>query len=796
MSDSAGSRWIGRPIRRREDRRLLTGRARYLDDLQPPGCAHVVFVRSDHAHARVLAVDAAAATAAPGVLAVVDGAALAPHARPFPNRVAGLRPVPYRPLATDRVRFAGEPVAAVVATSRAAAADAAAQVVVRYEPLPVVTDVDAARRPGAPRLYDEWPDNVLVTRRVAFGDVDGAFAAADVVIDETFTSQRQAPLPLEGRGTLAVPDGDALTVWSSTQVPHILRSVLAEVLDVAEPQLRVIAPDVGGGFGAKYQIFREEAAVACLARMLGRPVKWSERLGEHLASAVHAREQRVRLELAARADGTVTAMRATVVGDVGTAAAVPPSWGAPMVVATTCALGLRVEHFAYTLDCVVTNKCPGGAYRGFGNPVRVFAVERSLDLLAARLGLDPAEVRRRNLVGKADLPYRSVTGARIESATLPEAMDRALEMVDYGRFRERQAAARRHGRHLGVGIASFAEGTAPSFQALGGLFGAYDSCTLRVTPDGRIVAQMGVPAQGQGLETTIAQVVAEALGVDPTAVTVRYGDTDAVPVGLGAWGSRGCLVAAGAGTEAARVVRDKMLAIAAHLLEAHPDDLRVADGRAVVKGAESRAVGFREIAAAAYGGRARLPAGLAPGLEATAFFEPEAIDAAPDRHGRAMRYATVANAAHVAVVEVLVDTGEVKLLDYVVVHDCGTIVNPLIVDGQIRGGVAQGIAGALYEHLIYDESGQLLSGSLLDYHVPRADEIPDIRVEHLVSPDPRTPWGIKGVGEGGTIGAPAAIANAVADALAPFGVRVVRTPLTPPEVRRLLAAAGGPAAAR
>jgi aerobic carbon-monoxide dehydrogenase large subunit len=723
---------------------------------------------------------------AEGVLAVVTGRDLARATRPFPNRLPFLRPVDYHALAIDRVRFVGEPVAAVVGESPYLAEDALEQIQVEYEPLPVVADLEQAQVPGAPRLYEEWPDNLLTRRTFSVGDVDGAFAAAEVVIRETFTSNRQAPLPIELRGCLATYDGQSLTVWSSTQVPHVLRSTLAEALQVPESSIRVIAPDVGGGFGLKYQIFREEVLVAQLARLVDRPVKWREDLREHLTSAIHARDQRVHLELAARGDGVVTAIRAEVEGDVGSGAAYPPSYGPVMVLSTTFPLGLRVQNFSYDFRCVVTNKCPAGAYRGFGNPVRVFAVERALDLLAARLGLDPAEVRRRNLLTRADLPYRAASGARLNSGTFCEAMERALELVDYSGFRAVQQEARCNGRYLGLGIGAFAEASAPSLSGLAGTLGGYDSCTIRLEPDGRATALVGISPQGQGHETVIAQVVADELGLAPDEVTVRHSDTAVAPYGLGAWASRGAVVGGGAAIQAAEQVREKLLQIGAHLLEADPGDLRLSEGRLALADLPSRSVSLREVAEAAYAGRGRLPAGLTPGLEATAFFEPAAIEATPDAQGRVMRYATVSNACHIAIVEVVPETGEVELLDYVVVHDCGTIINPMIVEGQVHGGVAQGLAGALYEQVVYDEQGQLLTGSLLDYPVPTAREIPTIRTDHLESPDPTLPGGFKGMGEGGTIGAPAAVANAIADALAPLGVEVTRTPLGPPEVARLI----------
>lgn len=771
---------------RREDGPLLTGKGRYVDDLSLPSMAHVAILRSPHAHARIVRIDSRRASALPGVLAVITGEDVARATKPLPMALPFLRRIVYHALAADRVRSVGEPLVAVVADDRVRAEDALEVIDVEYEPLPVVTGIDSALKPDSPRIYDDWPDNVLTRREFSVGDVSGAFAAADIRLTETFTSQRQTALPLELRGCIASWERGALTLWSSTQVPYILRTIVAHALDIGESSVRVIAPDVGGGFGAKFQISREEILVPFLAKLLGRPVKWREDIREHLSSSVHARDQRVKIDLAASADGVVTALKVDVVGNVGTGAAWPSSYGPVMVLATSFALGLKVQKFCYRYTCVVSNTCATGAYRGFGNPIRVFALERTFDMLAARTGLDPAEIRRRNLIPRDEMPFRAATGARMETGTMVEAMDRALALVDYQRVRREQAAARGQGRYIGIGIASFAEGTAPSFAVQGGMFGGHDSSVIRIAPDGTVIVEVGISPQGQGHETMIAQVVADALGVTPDDILVRHSDTASAAFGLGAWGSRGAISGSSASFLAAAKLKEKVLAIAAHLLEAHASDLLLTSREIKIVGVPERSVSLREVAQAAYSGRSRLPVGMEPGLQMAVCFEPSALEATPDAQGRAMRYATIANAAHVAVIEVDVDTGLVKFLDYVVVHDCGTVINPMIVDGQIRGGVAQGIAGVLHEYLVYDEAGQLLTGTLMDYHVPKAIDVPNVRIEHLESPDPAVPTGAKGVGEGGTIGAPAAIANAVADALTPFGVSITHTLLTPPEILRLI----------
>jgi carbon-monoxide dehydrogenase large subunit len=777
--------WVGQRLERREDSRLLRGAAHYLDDLEFPRLAYVAILRSPHAHAAIRNIDLDRARNAFGVVAVICGADVVKASKNFPVGPAWMRPLVYHMLAVDRVRFVGDPVAAVVAESQALAEDALEHIVVDYESLEAVANVEEARRPDAPKLFAEWPDNVVAKRSFSIGQVDQRFATAPVVVRETFVSQRQTALPLELRGCVASWDEGSLTLWSSTQVPHMLRSVVSEVLDVSERAVRVVAPDVGGGFGTKCHVFREEPLVGFLARIVGRPVKWREDIREHFSAALHARDQQITLEVAAGNDGTILAMRAHVVGDVGAGMTNPPSASPVMIVAASCALGLRVQHVSFTVECLVTNKCPCGAYRGFGNPVRVLAVERCLDMLAERVGIDPAEVRRRNLVRKEDMPQQSATGARIYSGTFIESMERALKLADYDKVRRQQQELRAQGRYLGIGIASFAEGAGPSWEGHTGMLGAYDACTVRIEPDGQVTVQVGVCDQGQGTATAVAQVVADALSTSPENITVTFGDTGTGPFGLGNWGSRGATVAAGSSSSAALELRTKLIQLASHLHECSPDDVRLEKGRALIVGSD-RSLSFRDLATAAYGGRGRRPVNMSPGLEVTNYFEPDAIERQPDDKGRIMRYATISNAAHIAVVEVIAESGEVRILDYVVVHDCGTVINPAIVDGQIRGGVTQGIAGALHESIAYDDSGQLLTGTLMDYHVPRAIEVPNFKIDHLESPDPTVPLGVKGVGESGTIGAPAAIANAVADALAPLGVRIVRTGLTPPVVLGLI----------
>jgi aerobic carbon-monoxide dehydrogenase large subunit len=787
-SAANGTPWIGQSLPRREDARLLQGKGRYLDDLSLPEMSHLQILRSPHPHARILGIASEAARAMPGVIAVVTGDELLEHMDPVPEpkNLPFIKPLPYFPLAIGSVRFEGEPVAAVVAESPELAEDALGAVDVEYEAIPAIATADEAVANGAPLLYEEWGDNVHANRSAVFGDVDGVFAEADHVFDENFHMHRQTALPLELRGTLASFDGDSLDVWSSTQTPHLLRTLIGHVLRFPESRIRVVAPDVGGGFGVKYQLHREELLVPALARLIRRPVKWRESMWEHLASATQSRDKSVRLQLAVRDDGMILGLRADMLIDVGSAMAYPYSYGSTLVLAGGLPLGLKTQNYSYDYRCVVTNKAPSGAYRGFGNNMRVFVIERALDIIASRLEIDRAEIRRRNLVAPGDIPYRSASGVRMRSGSLTEPLEKALGEADYDSLAERKGAALKEGRYLGMGMVAFAETAVPSYFGMIGAFGGEDSCTVRIEPDGSVTALVGTAPQGQGHETAFAQVVADQLGVHPNAVTVRHSDTSSAPYGLGAWGSRSAVVAGGAAIIACGKLRAKLLQIGAHLLDTESSQARWAGG-AITHESTGRAIEFAELVDAAYGGRAHLPSDMEPGLEATAFFEPPSIEAAPDAEGKAMRHGTVATQAHVATVDVNPDTGQVSVLDYVVVHDCGVIINPALVDGQIRGGVAQGLAGTLFEEIVYDEDAHLVTGTLLDYQVPTALETPRIRILHLESPDPSVPGGFKGMAEGGTIGAPAAIANAVADALAPLDVRITSTPLTAVRISELIA---------
>jgi len=764
-----------------EDARLLQGQGRFVADLTLSRMLHVAFLRSPHAHARLVSVDTRPARTLPGVAACVTGDEIATHARPIraESKMAGYHATEFPPLARGKVRFVGEAVVAVLAESRYVAEDALEAVDVRYAALPVVATPETAMAGDAPLVHEAAGSNVLLSRAFVRGDADAAMAGAAVVVGDRFRFHRHAGVTMENRACLADWNTGAgeLTLWSSTQVPGLLREALAELLDLPAHRLRVVAPDVGGGFGVKSALYPEEVAVCALARLTGRPVKWVGDRREDLLTSTQAWDETIDAELAVDADGTIHALRARVVADVGAYSIHP--WTASIEVVQVISFlpgPYRVPHYRGEAWGVATNKAPMGPYRGVGRPVSTFVTEALVDRAARRLGMDPVALRLRNLIRPDELPYRSPSGVVWDSGSFVESLERARDVVAYEHVRAAQRDPRRAGRYVGVGVACYVEltGVGSAIPASPGaaINTGTEGATVRVDPSGTITASFGLACQGQGHETTLAQVVAAELGARLEDVRVVSGDTAAGPAGTGTYASRSAVIGGGAAILAARALREKALAIGAHLLEVSADDLTLADSRATVRGAPDRALSLREIARAAYAGAKRLPAGMEPGLEATRFYDPY--------------FGTASNATHIAVVEVDPETCGVVVRRFVVVEDCGRIINPLIVEGQAIGGVAQGVGAALLEEIVYDGDGQLLTGSLMDYLVPTAAELPPVEVVHLERPSPTTLGGFKGVGEGGTIGAPAAVANAIADALKPLGIELSELPVTPDRLFRLL----------
>ncbi len=778
---------FGSGIRRREDPRLITGSATYTADIVLPGMLHAAMLRSPYAHARIQSIDTSAAAQASGVVAVYTAAdtegeiGAAPCAWLLPN--SGLKIAEYRCIAKDTVRYVGDIVAVVVAESASQAHDALELIEVDYEPLPAVVQPQQSAADGAPQLHAEIEGNQAFHWTVTGGgDIDAAFKAADVVVRERIVQQRLIPNAMEPRAALAsyTQATGELTLWNTTQNPHIVRFLCSLVAGVPEDRLRVIAPEVGGGFGSKIAVYPGDFITVFCSKKLGVPVKWVESRSENYQATTHGRDHIQEIEVAATSDGKITGLRATVWAGMGAylSTAAP---GIPTILHGLMLSGVydipAIHEDVYGL---YTNTTPVEAYRGAGRPEATFMVERLADALAAKLGLDPAEVRRRNFIPPFDNGHDVVTGLTYDSGNYGQALAKLLDEAGYDSLRAEQAEARKAGRYLGLGLSTYVEicGLGPSqvAGAIGFQGGLWESAILRFHPSGKVHVMIGASPHGQGEETTFAQIVSSELGVPTDDVRIIHGDTDNTPMGWGTYGSRTTAVGGAALALAARKIRDKAKIIAAHLLEAAVEDMEYEDGKFFVKGSPDSSKTIQDIALMANVAW-NMPEGVEAGLEATSFYDPPNF--------------VFPYGAHLAVVEVDPETGNVELQRYVAVDDCGPQINPVIVEGQVHGGIVQGIGQALWEEGVYDEDGQLLTGSMLDYALPRADRLPDIEVHSTVTPSPHHPLGVKGIGEAGTIASTAAVYNAVIDALEPFGVQAVGMPLTPERVWRSIQEASG-----
>jgi len=778
---------IGARVQRLEDPRLLAGRGSYVDDRQPQGTLHVAFRRSDQAHARIAHVDADAARALPGVIGVFRLEDLTGLERPglATSKMRGYTPTPLYPLAQGKVRYVGEPIVAVVAENRYVAEDALDLLQIDLEPLPGVCDPEAALAPDAPRLHEDAASNVIVERRFERGEVDATFSAAAVCVEGRFRFHRKSPLAMENRSYLAEFDAGQrqLTLHSSTQVPGIIRDALVEILGLSGNKVRVIAPDVGGGFGGKASLYAEEICVCLLARQLGRAVKWTSDRLEDLSATSQGFDEIIDAALALDADGRILALRAEVIGDVGAYSIYPWTAGLePVQVISFMPGPYRVPVYRGHVRAVATCKSPTGPYRGVGRPISTFVMERLIDMAARKLALDPRQLRLTNLVKPEEFPYKTAPGIVWDRSGFIECLEQACASADYDALRAAQAKARAEGRWVGIGLASYAEltGIGSRISASPGMpiNTGTETSTIRIDSTGAVTASFGVASHGQGLETTLAQVIADELGARLEDIRIIQGDSAAVAHGTGTYASRSAVLGGGAATLASRGLREKLVRIAGHLLEAASADIEVSDGVARVTGTD-RALSFRDIAKAVYSEMGRLPKEVREDLTETTTYDPF--------------FGTTTSATHLAQVEIDLQTCEIKVQRYVVAEDCGRLINPMIVDGQVHGAVAQGIGAALLEEIVYDEEGQLLTASLVDYLIPSAPEIPAIEIIHIESVSPSTVGGFRGMGEGGTIGAPAAIANAIADALAPLGIDIHELPVTPERLFRLLEAAHKPA---
>jgi carbon-monoxide dehydrogenase large subunit len=760
---------VGKRIRRREDPRLITGTATYVEDIQMPGMHFAVIVRSPHAAANIRSIDTKKAAASKGVLAVFTGKdteAVGPV--PCGASLPDLRVPHHHILAMDRVYFVGHPVAVVVATDRYLARDAADLVEVDYETLPAVADPEKALAPGAPPVHPQWPDNTAFNFHQENGEVDKVFAEADVVVKQRITSQRLIPTAMETRGVVAEWRGAErqLNLYSSTQIPHLLRSLLAQMLGLEENRLRVVAPEVGGGFGSKLNVYAEEALMGFVAMKIKKPVKWIESRRENFLCTIHGRGHVDYYEMAAKKDGTITGIKLKIIQDLGAyhqllTPAIP-------TLSVLMMPGLyRAKNIRADIVGVFTNCVPTDAYRGAGRPEATHGIERMVDILAAELKMDPAEIRFKNFIANEEFPFPTATGLIYDSGDYAAPLKKALAIVDYDNLRKEQTEARKQGKLLGIGISTYGElcGAGPS-AALP--VGGWEAATVRIEPSGKVTVLTGASPHGQGEETTFAQIAADELGVDIDDILVLHGDTNLIQYGIGTFGSRGTAVGGTALHFALQDVKVKIKKFGATLLGS--DDVSFSGGQ-VICNKRGNTKSIQEIAAAAYRG-VQLPPNTEPGLMATHFWEPPNF--------------TFPFGAHIVITEVDRDTGAISIRRYVAVDDCGNILNPLIVDGQVHGGVAQGIGQALWEQAVYDDNGQLITGEMTDYVLPKAHMMPWIESGHTVTPSPVNPLGVKGVGEAGTIGCSPAVVNSVVDALSALGVRHIDMPMTPEKIWKLV----------
>ena len=771
------TRIFGSGIRRREDPRIITGQTSYTDDIKLNGMVHAAILRSPHAHARIQSINTSAAQSAPGVLAVYTGADTEGVLNPMPCAWvipdSDVKAVAYPPLAQDVVRYVGDAVAVVVAETRYQAEDALELIDVSYDPLPVVVNAEGAMQPGAPQLHEDAPNNQAFHWVAAGGDTDAAFAGAEVVVRDTIIQQKLIPNAIEPRSAIAsyLPSMGELTLWNTTQNPHIARFVTCLVTGVPEHKIRVIAPEVGGGFGSKIAVYPWEMIAAFCAMQLGRPVKWTETRTENFVSTTHGRDHVEHVEMSATRDGKITGVRSTVYAAMGAYLSTAGP-GIPTILHGLMYSGpYDIPNIKADIYGTFTNTTPVEAYRGAGRPEATFLLERLVELLAVELNLDPVELRRRNLIPKFEDGHDVAIGLTYDSGDYEKALNVALEHVNYQELRHEQAHQREHGHYMGIGVSCYSEicGLGPSqvAGAVGFGGGLWESATVRFYATGKVNVFVGTSPHGQGEETTFAQIVADELGVPVDDVELIHGDTDNTPMGWGTYGSRTTVVGGGAVALSSRKIKDKARTLAAHLLEAAEADIEYEDGRFFVRGSPDQAQTIQDIALMANVAW-NMPEGMEPGLEATAFYDPPNF--------------TYPFGTHVAVVNVDPENGHIVLERYVAVDDCGPQINPMIVEGQVHGGVVQGAGQALWEGAVYDDNGQLLTGSMMDYALPRAHLVPDIEVLSTETPSPHNPLGVKGIGETGTIASTITIYNAVIDALSPLGVTKLDMPLTPQRV--------------
>ena len=779
--------YVGQRVPAFTNTRLVAGKGEFVEDISLPGMTYMAILRSPYAHARIRSIDVSKAEAHAGVVGILAGKEIFENTDPiveaFDTVAMGAKSVKWYGLCHDRARYVGEAVAAVVAEDKFTAYEALDLIEVDYEELPVVFDRDEAMKPESPLVEPEWGDNLMVSRHIVLGDPDQAFAEAEDTISGVVKSARISGAPLEPRGVVAIYDAhqEFLTTWNSTQSPHPLRYYLAETLRMSEAKIRVIQPDVGGGFGLKTPTFQEDALVCYAAMKYGRPVKWIEERTEHLLTCGHARDTRFHYDAAFKKDGTVTGIRVKVVADIGAPTALN-GWGMSFVTWFCLPGPYKIPNGETELLTAVTNKGPWNAYRGYGKDAAAFVMDRIMDEVAKATGLDRTEIRFRNFIPPDEFPYAQVSGANLDSGNYPGALRQVLKLVDYEGFPELQAEARKEGRYIGIGIGQelTPEGCSmPGSLALCG----YDSTEVRVSPAGDVTVLTGVTSPGSGNETGIAQIVADRLGCELSRIRVVQGDTESCPFGSGNYSSRSVIMGGSAGYLAAGEIREKMLTIAGRMLEVAPEDLDAAEGKISVQGAQDRFVTIDDVAAQAYRyTHMDVMDGVEPGLEATKYFKMPNVFHEPERQGRFSAYPSWPNGSSACIAEVDPETGYVKILRYVLVHDAGTIINPLLAEAQLHGGITQGFGGAMYELIAYDDQCQPLSTTFMDYTIPTAVEMPNFEIGHQETPAPFTPLGTKGVGESGVGGTIGSLISAIENAFPELDLHINELPLTPERV--------------
>ncbi len=775
------AKFVGTSVKRTEDPRLIQGLAHYVDDIKLPDTLHAVFLRSIYAHARIKKIDTAAAEKLPGVVAVYTGKAISQKIGPVPCGAAipDMKVPDHRVLATDKVYWVGHPVAVVIAENKYIARDAVDLIEVDYDELPVVMDEEKAADKNSPVIHEKFGTNVAYKLTAGEGDIEAALKSADKVIKQKILNKRLAPIAMEGRGVLAryYPGEQELTLWTSTQIPHLARTQLAIMLSFPENKLRLIAPEVGGGFGSKLNVYAEEAVLGYASMQLGRPVKWIEGRRENMQGTIHGRGQTGYIEIGCKKDGTITGFRYNVFADMGSyfqllTPAVPTLTG---LMLSGC---YKIPAIQMNVTACFTNKMSTDAYRGAGRPEATYVIERAMDLVAAELGMDVIEVRRKNFPAPfgGDNMFKTATGLFYDSGNYQAALDKAIKMADYTKLRDDQKKARAEGRIMGIGVSTYVEicamGPSPALPA-----GGWESATVRIEPTCKVTIMTGASPHGQGQETSFAQIAADELGVQVNDCTVIHGDTAIVQYGIGTFGSRGTAVGGTAVYMSLQKLKEKAKRFAAHLLGADASTVTFADGKFTAR--DGKSVTIQEVALSAHLAK-NIPPDMEPGLSATSFFEPKNF--------------TFPFGTHIAVVEIDSETGEIHFQRYIAVDDCGNVINPLLVHGQIHGGIVQSLGQALYEEVVYDDQGQLVTGTLMDYAVPKAMMIPWFELDSTVTPSPVNPLGVKGVGEAGSIGATPAIVAAVVDALAPFGVRHLDMPIKPENIWRIIEKKKKPAA--